>query len=72
MLKKQFYTVWKGRETGVFSTYSECHRSVSGFKGAVFKGFVTVEQAQQAFDLGYEGFLKFEQEQKGEFLEPLW
>lgn len=44
----KFYTVWIGREPGVYQTWEECLRQVEGWKGAVYKAFPTREQAEQA------------------------
>lgn len=40
-----YYTVAKGRSTGIFDTWSECQRQVDGFKHNSFKGFPTLESA---------------------------
>jgi ribonuclease HI len=45
MTRKKYYGVASGRATGVFLTWEECRRHVTGFPGAVFKGFNTVESA---------------------------
>lgn len=44
----KFYTVWIGREPGVYATWEECLRQVEGWKGAVYKGFPTRELAEKA------------------------
>jgi ribonuclease HI len=41
MPKSKFYAVAVGRQTGIFSTWSECEASVSRFPAAVFKSFKT-------------------------------
>ncbi|AAZ12557.1 ribonuclease H1 [Trypanosoma brucei brucei TREU927] len=46
MGKKRFYAVAVGRQTGVFSTWEECQKQVSGFSGARFKSFLTLQEAQ--------------------------
>ena len=46
--KTRFYVVWKGRKTGVFSTWEECARQVQGFTGAQYKSFLTRAEAEQA------------------------
>ncbi|XP_055639956.1 ribonuclease H1 isoform X2 [Toxorhynchites rutilus septentrionalis] len=51
-----FYAVAKGRTTGIFLTWPECQRQVSGFTGAKFKKFPTREQAE-AFVRGNGGTL---------------
>lgn len=45
-MAKKFYAVKNGRHTGIFKTWEECRRQVTGFKGAAFKGFETLEDAE--------------------------
>lgn len=47
--KPKFYVVWKGRETGVFSSWEDCKAQTNGFDGAVFKSFESKELAEEAF-----------------------
>ena len=42
MAKNKYYAVRKGRIPGIYRTWSECQKQVTGYPGAVFKGFVTV------------------------------
>ena len=42
----KFYAVKKGKKTGIFSTWDECKEQVTGFKGAVYKGFKTLSEAE--------------------------
>ena len=42
----KFYGVRKGRETGIFNTWSECQKSISGYSGAEYKSFNTLEEAK--------------------------
>jgi len=48
-LAKKYYVVWKGRETGIFTTWAKCKSLVDGFAGARFKSFATLEEAESAF-----------------------
>ncbi|KXJ71799.1 hypothetical protein RP20_CCG019673 [Aedes albopictus] len=41
-----FYAVAKGRAVGVYLTWPECQRQVTGFTGAKFKKFPTRQQAE--------------------------
>lgn len=50
MMKKKYYVVWKGREPGIYKTWSDCQLQTLGFEGAVFKSFETLEDAEKAFD----------------------
>lgn len=60
--KKKFYTVWVGRTPGVYSTWEECKEQIHGFENAVYKGFSTLAQAENAFQndsrdyIGLENF----------------
>ena len=47
MAKKNFYAVKVGKNTGIFKTWAECSDSVTGFNGAVYKGFATQEEAEE-------------------------
>jgi Predicted double-stranded RNA/RNA-DNA hybrid binding protein len=49
MAKNKFYTVWTGRQIGVFNSWDECRLQVEGFPGARYKGFPTREAAESAF-----------------------
>jgi len=41
----KFYAVRKGRSTGVFNSWAECQKQISGFSGAEYKSFQTCEEA---------------------------
>lgn len=41
-----YYAVAKGRTTGIFTTWDEAKREVTGYKGAVFKKFKTLDEAK--------------------------
>ncbi len=42
----KYYAVRVGRSTGVFLTWAECQKQVTGFPGAVFRSFTTIEEAE--------------------------
>lgn len=42
----KYYAVQRGRSTGVFFSWAECQKQVTGFPGAVFKSFPTIEEAE--------------------------
>lgn len=42
---KKFYAVKVGRETGIFENWDECQKVIAGFPNAVFKSFVSLEEA---------------------------
>lgn len=47
--KPKYYVVWKGRKTGIFTSWDECKAQTNGFEGAVFKSFESKELAEKAF-----------------------
>ena len=47
MAPKKYYAVRKGKKTGIFQTWDECKLQVTGFSGAEYKSFMTLEEAQQ-------------------------
>lgn len=46
--KPKFYVVWKGRKTGVFSSWAACAAQVQGVPGAQYKSFTSRLAAEQA------------------------
>lgn len=48
--KNKFYTVWVGREPGVYSSWEECQKHINGYENAVYKSFATKEDAELAFE----------------------
>lgn len=57
--RNNYYAVLSGRQPGIYKTWAECQRQVVGFKGARFKGFVTLAEAQSYMD-GSEGTKAFD------------
>ncbi|MBU1683784.1 RNase H1/viroplasmin domain-containing protein, partial [Patescibacteria group bacterium] len=53
MPKPKYYVVWKGRQTGIFTTWEECAAQVSGFYNAQYKAFENRELAEIAFKSSY-------------------
>ena len=49
-MNKKYYVVIKGKKSGIFSTWEETKKSVIGYKGAVYKSFLSEEEAKQYFD----------------------
>ena len=49
MPKGKFYVVWKGRQTGIFTSWAECEKQVKGFVAAEYKAFGSLSEAESAF-----------------------
>ncbi len=47
MAKPKFYAVRVGITPGIYRTWAECEPLISGIKGAKYKSFPTVEQAEE-------------------------
>ena len=56
MPKKKFYVVWKGRKTGVFTSWNACKRQIDGFEGAQYKSFANLDEAEIASTKKYEDY----------------
>ena len=62
--KKQFYVVWKGKQTGIFKSWNECKAKVDGTKGAKYMGFYTKAEAELALEKGHESFIGLKAKKK--------
>ena len=56
MPKQKYYVVWKGRKTGIFTSWAECEKQVKGFVAAEYKAFGTLKEAETAYQSKYEAF----------------
>lgn len=58
MANKKYYVIWKGKETGVFSSWDKVKKLVQGFEGAQYMSFsnkIDADQAYQKQFLDYKG-----------------
>ena len=46
--RQKYYTVWFGKEPGVYDSWTECEAQVKGVDGAKYKSFSTREEASKA------------------------
>lgn len=44
-MAKKYYAVRKGLTPGIYLSWADCQKNISGFKGAEYKGFETIEEA---------------------------
>lgn len=42
----KFYAVKAGRETGIYTNWSDCEKQINGFSGAIYKSFGTRHEAE--------------------------
>lgn len=54
----KYYVVWIGLSPGIYDSWEECKNQVEGWKGAVYKGFATREEAEEAYSSPPELFFE--------------
>jgi ribonuclease H-related protein len=55
LAKNQYYAVKGSCSPQIYDSWPKCQAAVHGVKGALYKGFVTKEQAQEWLNIGLEG-----------------
>lgn len=65
MAQSKYYVVWIGVQPGIYESWEECHQQVEGWKGAVYKGFATREEAEEAINLPPENYIEKKAPVKG-------
>jgi ribonuclease HI len=71
MAKKKYYAVVKGRNPGIYDTWfgeGGAQSQISGFPGAVYKGFTSREEAEQWFKYGQKALQYNKARKKGKEL----
>ncbi len=61
--KQKYYTIWEGRETGVFEDWETCKQHIQSYENAKYKSFATKEEALKAYQSNYWNFVKKEHKQ---------
>ena len=46
MAKNNYYAVRIGKTPGIYKTWEDCKTQVIGYKGAIYKGFVEKQDAE--------------------------
>lgn len=77
----KYYAVREGKTPGIYDNWDDCRLQVHGFKGAVYKSFPTLEEAEKYFndynenpeymDVEFSGFYEYEGIQIPLLSEPL-
>ncbi len=63
-MKKKFYVVWAGRESGIFNDWAACKASVEGFAGAQYMAFDNLDAAKKAFSSNYWQYVQKKEPKK--------
>ncbi|MCM1035274.1 MAG: ribonuclease H family protein [Paludibacter sp.] len=56
-MKKKIYVVWAGKQPGIYTSWEECERQVKNYAGARFKGFASMQEAEQAYVAAPEAYV---------------
>ena len=56
MSRQKYYVVWKGRRTGIFTSWADCSAAVMGYPEAEYKAFDTISEAEAALVRSYIDF----------------
>lgn len=64
--KEKYYVVWNGASEGVFCSWEACMEAVHGFPNARYKSFKSMEEAEDAFEMGAEAYYEMEKEKSSE------
>jgi caulimovirus viroplasmin len=51
-LVKKYYAVKVGKSTGIYNNWEDCKKQVTGFSGAIYKSFPTLEEAKEYLNNG--------------------
>ncbi|OAB80317.1 ribonuclease H1 domain-containing protein [Cochleicola gelatinilyticus] len=54
--KQKFYVVWHGNPAGIYGSWQECKRSITGVKGAQYKAFLSFAEAKKAYNKEYADY----------------
>ncbi|HNC09863.1 MAG TPA: RNase H1/viroplasmin domain-containing protein, partial [Anaerolineales bacterium] len=57
MTRQRYYVVWRGRKTGIFTSWAECEKQVKGYVGAQFKAFESEAEADAAYLANYDDYI---------------
>ena len=68
MAQARYYVVWIGLNPGVYDSWEACKQQVEGWKGAVYKGFATRDEAEEAINMPPEAATEAEIDQQLEQL----
>lgn len=54
--KNKYYVIWRGKKTGVFSSWDTCKKQINGFEGAQYKAFIGKDEAEKAFKKSFANY----------------
>ena len=55
--KIKFYVVWEGHKSGVYNTWGKCKEQINNYKGAKYKSFLSLKEANNALTNDYKNYI---------------
>ncbi|MDB2354846.1 ribonuclease H family protein [Flavobacteriaceae bacterium] len=55
--KLKYYVVWEGHKKGVYNSWEKCKVQINNFKGAKYKSFGSLKDANNAFSKDYKIYI---------------
>jgi ribonuclease HI len=56
--KQKYYVVWEGNLPGIYTSWEECQKQITGYKSPKYKAFQTLAEAEFAKNSKYTNFVK--------------
>lgn len=53
---KKYYVVWKGKKTGIYTSWNDCKKQITGFENTQYKAFIDEKEAKIAFTKNYNDY----------------
>lgn len=62
----KYYVVKVGNKPGIYNNWTDCEREIKGFKGAIYKSFKTLEEAEEFYNSEFDkaAYYKGDKEKK--------
>ena len=55
--KSKYYVVWEGHKKGVYNSWEECKEQINNYKGAKYKSFGSLKDANNALSTAYKIYI---------------
>ena len=55
--KIKYYVVWEGHKSGVYNTWEKCKEQINNYKGAKYKSFLSLKEANNALINDYKNYI---------------
>lgn len=69
---RKYYVVWQGKIPGIYEDWNSCKKQVEGFNNAKYKSFPTLEEAEKAYQSGFESYLTRKPKAMDPIMEALY